>query len=43
MDLDRDGIAADVKRLVEAGVDLITTNTPREMGQLLSTQTEPRP
>ena len=35
MDLDREGMDAKVRRLADAGVDLFTTNTPREMASLL--------
>ncbi len=35
MDLDREGMDAKVRRLADAGVDMFTTNTPREMSALL--------
>ncbi len=37
MDLSRTGMEANVRRLAASGVDLFTTNTPREMAALLAT------
>ena len=37
LDLDREGMAERVRRLAHAGIDMVTTNTPREMSELLAT------